>query len=136
MQQLHLAERGERGGLWRVQRKKRGGEERRTGVLSNADDESLGREVEVALRVMGRGEGAEGGALQFIFSHSESTPTSPLLSLCVTAGGGNVKGRTKKKGEKKKRASSQCPKCREKKNIRNTFREHHKDSRSPKASGP
>lgn len=47
---------------------------------------------------MGRGgEGvvAGGGGSPVYFFHSESTPSSSLLSLCVTAGVGNVKGRTK-----------------------------------------
>lgn len=72
--------------------KKRGGEERRTGVLSNADDESLGG-----------GGGAECVCVTGVHSslffpiHKAPPPLSspPLLSLCVTAGVGNVKGRTK-----------------------------------------
>lgn len=62
---------------WR-KKKKRGGEEGRTGVLSNADDESWG-----------------GGLSSLFFPFREHPPPSPLLSLCVTAGVGNLKGRTK-----------------------------------------
>lgn len=37
----------------------------------------------------------ERGGSPVYFFHSESTPSSSPLSLCVTAGVGNVKGRTK-----------------------------------------
>lgn len=43
---------------------------------------------------LGEGGCVTGGSLVYFF-HSESTPSSSLLSLCVTAGVGNVKGRTK-----------------------------------------
>lgn len=43
---------------------------------------------------LGEGGCVTGGSPVYFF-HSESTPSSSLLSLCVTAGVGNVKGRTK-----------------------------------------
>ena len=49
---------------------------------------------EVAVWWGGVGRVLWGGSPVYFF-HSESTPSSSLLSLCVTAGVGNVKGRTK-----------------------------------------
>lgn len=43
---------------------------------------------------LGEGGCVTGGSPVYFF-HSESTPSSSLLFLCVTAGVGNVKGRTK-----------------------------------------
>lgn len=48
------------------------------------------------MQMTSRGEGGcVTGRSPVYFFHSESTPSSPLLSLSVTAGVGNVKGRTK-----------------------------------------